>query len=187
MAYKQISPIPIVQGGTNASSMTNTDGVVYFDGTSLNTTTVGTATYVLTSNGAAMAPTFQVVSASGAATSFHTDSGTATPSSGVLTVSGTANQISTSGAGSTVTIAVPSSPSFGGTTTVATGLTATSGAITATAGNVVITAGNVTLPSTSSTVGQITINGNRFLHAFGYTNNTYVGFGFWKFYFVWIS
>jgi hypothetical protein len=43
--------------------MTNTDGVVYFDGTRLVTTTVGTATNVLTSNGVAMAPTFQALPA----------------------------------------------------------------------------------------------------------------------------
>jgi len=59
MSYKRITPSPIAEGGTNASSMTNTDGVVYYDGTKLNTTTVGTAGQVLTSNGAAMAPTFQ--------------------------------------------------------------------------------------------------------------------------------
>jgi len=52
-------PVEISKGGTNATSMANTDGVVYFDGTSLNTTTVGTAGQVLTSNGAAVAPTFQ--------------------------------------------------------------------------------------------------------------------------------
>jgi hypothetical protein len=39
--------------------MTNTDGVVYYDGSKLNTTTVGTAGQVLTSNGAGVAPTFQ--------------------------------------------------------------------------------------------------------------------------------
>ena len=51
--------LPIANGGTNASSFTNTDGVVYFDGTGLNSTTVGTAGQVLTSNGASVAPTFQ--------------------------------------------------------------------------------------------------------------------------------
>ncbi len=59
MGYKQQSPIVIKEGGTNATSMTTTDGVVYFDGTSLVTTAVGTATHVLTSNGSGIAPTFQ--------------------------------------------------------------------------------------------------------------------------------
>lgn len=31
-------PVPIASGGTNASSMSNTDGTVYYDGTSLATT-----------------------------------------------------------------------------------------------------------------------------------------------------
>lgn len=52
----------IANGGTNATSFTNTNGVVYYDGTRLVNTTVGTATYVLTSNGAGMAPTFQPAS-----------------------------------------------------------------------------------------------------------------------------
>jgi|SRR5215831_10143055 len=59
MSYKRTSPIPIVEGGTNATTMATTDGVVYYDGTSLVTTGVGTATQVLTSNGVGMAPTFQ--------------------------------------------------------------------------------------------------------------------------------
>jgi len=50
--------VAIAGGGTNATSMANTDGVVYYDGTRLVTTTVGTAGQVLTSNGA-VAPTFQ--------------------------------------------------------------------------------------------------------------------------------
>ena len=54
--------LAIANGGTNATSMATTDGVVYFDGTRLVTTAVGTATNVLTSNGAGMAPTFQAVS-----------------------------------------------------------------------------------------------------------------------------
>ena len=53
------NPVAISQGGTNASSMVNTDGVVYYDGTRLVTTTVGTATQILTSNGSGVAPTFQ--------------------------------------------------------------------------------------------------------------------------------
>ena len=58
MAYKEQSPIPIVEGGTNAQTMVTTNGVVYFDGTRLVTTAIGTAGQVLTSNAPA-APTFQ--------------------------------------------------------------------------------------------------------------------------------
>ena len=53
--------LAIANGGTNATSMANTDGVVYYDGTRLVTTAVGTATNVLTSNGAGLAPTFQSI------------------------------------------------------------------------------------------------------------------------------
>lgn len=51
--------LAISHGGTNATSFTTTDGVVYYDGTRLVTTTAGTAGQVLTSNGAGVAPTYQ--------------------------------------------------------------------------------------------------------------------------------
>lgn len=51
--------LPIANGGTNASSMSTVDGVVYYDGTRLVTTTAGTAGQVLTSNGPGVAPTYQ--------------------------------------------------------------------------------------------------------------------------------
>jgi hypothetical protein len=54
------------------------------------------------------------------------------------------------------------------------GITCTSGAITATSGNIVVTSGNLTLPTTTSTAGQIKINGSPWAHAYG-TNNVFVG------------
>lgn len=54
-------PIEIAKGGTNASSMSTTDGVIYYDGTKLVTTSAGSAGQILTSNGAGVAPTFQAV------------------------------------------------------------------------------------------------------------------------------
>jgi len=59
------------------------------------------------------------------------------------------------------------SPSFGGSVTAAT-------SVTATLGDVVVTAGNLTLPTTTATVGQIVQNANRLLHTFG-TNNLFLG------------
>jgi hypothetical protein len=54
------APVSIANGGTNATTMGISDGVVYYDGTRLVTTaSAGTAGQVLTSNGAGMAPTFQ--------------------------------------------------------------------------------------------------------------------------------
>jgi len=67
-AINSNTPIELAKGGTNASSMTNTDGVVYYDGTRLVTTAVGTATHILTSNGVGVAPTFQAAAGGGGIT-----------------------------------------------------------------------------------------------------------------------
>jgi hypothetical protein len=54
------APVSIANGGTNATAMGISDGVVYYDGTRLVTTaSAGTTGQVLTSNGVGMAPTFQ--------------------------------------------------------------------------------------------------------------------------------
>lgn len=79
LTISMTNPVPIANGGTNATSMATTFGVNYFDGTRLVTTAVGTATHVLTSNGAGVAPTFQALPASGIGT-IAGDSGTATGS-----------------------------------------------------------------------------------------------------------
>lgn len=90
-------PVSIANGGTNATSFTNTDGVVYFDGTRLVDTAVGTLGYVLTSNGAGMAPTFQAIAADGAVTTLHTQDGNnVTPTAGVINISG-GNSLTTTG------------------------------------------------------------------------------------------
>lgn len=59
MAYKRISPTPIEEGGTNATTMATTDGILYYDGTRFVTTTAGTSGQLMTSNGAGIAPTYQ--------------------------------------------------------------------------------------------------------------------------------
>ena len=54
--------IPTYDGAGTFSAGTNltvTDGVCYYDGSLIQTTAVGTAGQILTSNGAAVAPTFQ--------------------------------------------------------------------------------------------------------------------------------
>ncbi len=79
MAYKRISPMPIAEGGTNASTMATTDGTIYFDGTSLVTTATGTSGWVLTSGGAGVAPAYAVLPSSGITTAAG-DTGTATGS-----------------------------------------------------------------------------------------------------------
>ena len=105
MAYKRISPQPIVEGGTNATSMTNADGVVYYNGTRLVTTAVGSATQVLTSNGVGMAPTFQA--SAGGSVTFDTDAAPASPSAGIIIFDGISqagSSVSFSGSGNTVSL-----------------------------------------------------------------------------------
>lgn len=92
-------PNPVTTIGTATLDQTNLtvqDGTVYWDtGTQrLNTTATGSATFVLTSNGAGSPPTYQAVSASGAVTSVSggnniTITGTATAP--IVNVSGTTN------------------------------------------------------------------------------------------------
>jgi len=106
----------------------------------------------------------------------------ATTNHGVLlgNASGQISSLAVAATGSTlmgVTGADPAftgSPSFSGSVTAATTITATSGAITATSGNVVITSGNLTLPTTTSAVGQIVQNGISLIHTFG-TDNLFIG------------
>lgn len=92
--------LAIANGGTNATSMTNTDGVVYYDGTRLVTTAVGTVTHVLTSNGVGVAPTFQAIPAGGIVT-INGDSGSVTGSTIAIT-GGTSGAVFT-GSGTTLT------------------------------------------------------------------------------------
>ncbi len=88
----------IANGGTNATSFATTDGTIFFDGTRLVTTATGSANQVLTSNGAGVAPTYQSIPGT-FGNSFPTDSGTATPSAGVLNI---ITNVATRLAGSTV-------------------------------------------------------------------------------------
>lgn len=61
------APIPfaVAKGGTGAASMTNTNGVVYYNGSNLATISPGTSTHVLTSNGSGSAPSFQAAGGGG--------------------------------------------------------------------------------------------------------------------------
>lgn len=113
--------LPIANGGTNASSMTNTFGVNYFDGTRLVTTAVGTATNVLTSNGVGVAPTFQAIPASGV-TSITGNTGGA--QTGAITLTGGATGAAFGGAAGTITMTFAGITANGGTVSLATDATA---------------------------------------------------------------
>lgn len=80
------------------------------------------------------------------------------PASSALVSTGTVNDFSVS-------------PSMAGSLTAATGVTATTGDVT-------ITAGNLTLPSTTSTVGQISFGGSTMLQAYPASSaNIFIGNG----------
>lgn len=59
MAYKQQSPIPVREGGTNSISFAFNHGVVVFEGTQQISIDPAVLNYVLTSNGPVLPPSFQ--------------------------------------------------------------------------------------------------------------------------------
>ena len=130
------------------------------------TSTGGTVTIT---NGAG---TINLETSGATANSFPTDSGTATPSSGALTIHGGSN-INTSGASSTVTINLNNSPSVSGSLTAGTTVTAGTG-ITSTTGNIVATAGQVNAGTTmtagtgiTATTGNITASSGNIVASSG--------------------
>lgn len=131
------------------------------------------------SNGITTANWAFLGSSSGDLNTLSGDTGTATPSSGNIKISGTANEITTAASGSTVTLTIPSaftapgsitstttitagtSISAGTSITAGTTLTATSGNITATNGNLVLAdAGNkLSIHATTTASDSVGITG----------------------------
>lgn len=88
MSYKIESPIPVIEGGTGIQAVTPYTvvcGGITNTGHLQFVSSVGTSGQVLTSNGPGALPTFAAIPGS-FANSFPTDSGTATPSAGVLNI-----------------------------------------------------------------------------------------------------
>lgn len=113
--------------------------------------------YVLTSIVSNVANWALLAASGGDVTDLSGDTGTATPSAGVIGINGGGStNIVTAASGHSVSVAVISSPHFAGTTTVATGLIATTGNITATTGNIVATAGSVSAATTVTAGTTIT-------------------------------
>jgi len=106
------TPVSIANGGTNATSMTTTDGTIYFDGTRLVTTTTGTSGQVLTSNGTGVAPTYQNTAAS--SISITGDTGGALTGNSFTFTGGTTG-ITFNGTGTTETLSGTLVVSNGGT------------------------------------------------------------------------
>lgn len=103
------------------------------------------------------------------------DTGTATPSGGNIKIAGTANQITTAAAGSTVTISLPSSITTPGsltaTTSLSAGTTVTGGTgVTATTGNVSATAGQVNAGTTMTAGTGITATTGNIVATAGQVN-----------------
>lgn len=65
MAYKQKSPIPIREGGTNSISFAYDHGVVIYEGSQQISIDPAVSGYVLTSNGPVLPPSFQPSSGGG--------------------------------------------------------------------------------------------------------------------------
>ncbi len=85
-----VTLLPVANGGTGVGTLA-ADGILYGNGTgAIGVTAVGTATYVLTSNGAGNAPTFQ-----------------APAGGGVTSITGTANEITASASTGAVTLSLP--------------------------------------------------------------------------------
>lgn len=114
MGYRQRSPLPIINGGTNTETLTNTNGTIVYNGTSLATVAPGTAGFVLTSNGAGSVPSYQSNPADGIAT-INSDAGSS--NGPTVTISGGTSGLTTSITGTTLTIAGTLAVVNGGTGT----------------------------------------------------------------------
>lgn len=102
----------------------------------------------------------------------------AQPNAGIIEFLGGSN-ITTSAATNQVTFDLDDNVTItgalvAGTTLASTTTTTVGNGLTVTAGDATITAGSLILPTTTSTAGQVTIAGNRWLHSYG-TNNTFAG------------
>jgi hypothetical protein len=107
--------------------------------------------------------------------------GALSPTAGNMNILGTANQITSTGSGSTITFSLPAAITAPGsltttttlaattTVTAGTGITATTGNIVASAGNISATLGSITAGTTlTATLGNITAtNGNLVLNTAG--------------------
>lgn len=183
------SPVVVSNGGTGRSTLT-VNAVLCGNATSIiGMTNQGTDGQVLIAKTSAI-PAFATITSTGStiaftlggntlnletgsavAKSFTTNSGTATPSSGILSIVGS-HGLNTSGATNVVTVAVNNTLTLGDLSAIAAG----SSALTCTTGDITITSGNFNMPSTTSAnVGVVEQNGNRFLFSYPDFRNTFLG------------
>ena len=126
MSYKQKSPLPVAEGGTNTSSFPFNHGVLVFEAGQQISINPGIATHVLTSNGPASPPTFQVSSGGSGVTQLDADTGSATGAT--ITIVGGSN-LNTFASAASLTVEGVNSPSVVGSITAGAGFIATTGGI----------------------------------------------------------
>lgn len=139
----------IVQAGTPSTNARSANiGDIYVD----KSTSIP---YIcVASTGAAGGTTWEQLGlATGSVGQINGSTGTALPSAGVITIAGTANQITTAASGSTVTLTLPSAITAPGSVTATTTVTATLGNITATNGNFVASAAGSGIVVPAAAVG----------------------------------
>ena len=182
-------PVVVSSGGTGKTTLTDRGLVIGRGTAAVDITAAGTngqvviaatganpAFATLTSTGSTVAftlgaNTLNLETGSAVAKSFTTNSGTATPSAGILSVVGS-HGLNTSGATNVVTVAVNNTLTLGDLSAIAAG----SSALTCTTGDITITSGNFNMPSTTSAnVGVVEQNGNRFLFSYPDFRNTFLG------------
>ena len=135
-----------VVGPPSAAAYHNSLGTIAVDHVNNNA-------YILVSVAAGTATWYLMGGASSGLTGITGDTGTATPSLGVIKMAGTANEITTAASGNTVTFTIPTAFIGPGTITstgamfAGTSFTAQNG-ITATTGNIAALAGNVSASGT---------------------------------------
>lgn len=166
MSYKRIAPLPVPEGGTGIITGTTAYAPIFAGTTATgafqtSATGMSNAGWVLTSTGSASLPTWQAVPGGGGSiATIAGDSGTAT--GGTVTLAGTAHQITTAAAGSTVTFTLSSTLIAPGSVTVTSSFTVSAGTITLTplnaSGIVLNSAGGVL--STAATTNHAVQIGN---------------------------
>jgi hypothetical protein len=100
---------------TQLTGLTNHNVLVGAGTATITSVSPSTAGFILTSNGVTSDPSFQTASASGAVTTLNADSGSATPSSGAIKISGGSTGLTTTGSGSTINLTGTLDVANGGT------------------------------------------------------------------------
>ena len=144
-------PVTIAQGGTNATSFGAVNGTVYYDGTSLVTTSAGSLGQVLTSTGVG-APHYASIDPSGTNIISFVDGNTGSPVAPVartINVTGDGTIITTAGSGNTLSV----------TTAAVYTVATSSGTATASANAVTIVGGSGITTSAAGSTITITASG----------------------------